>query len=34
MDADSSRVDNREGNTFGMNLLIPWDAPESLRPVW
>ena len=33
MDADSSVVDNREGNTFGMNLLVPWDAPESVVDV-
>ena len=33
MDVDSSMVDNREGNTFGMNLLVPWDAPESVVDV-
>ena len=33
MDADSSMVDNREGNTFSMNLLVPWDAPESVVDV-
>ena len=33
MDADSSMVDNREGNTFGMNLLVLWDAPESVVDV-
>ena len=33
MDADSSMVDNREGNTFGMNLFVPWDAPESVVDV-
>ena len=33
MDADSSMVDNREGNTFGMNLLVPWEAPESVVDV-
>ena len=30
MDADSSVIDNREGNTFGSNLLVPWDAPEPV----
>ena len=30
MDADSSMVDNREGNTFGMNRSVPWDTPESV----
>ena len=30
MDADSSLVDNREGNIFGRNRLVPWDAPESV----
>ena len=29
----SSMVDNREGHTFGMNLLVPWDAPESVVDV-
>ena len=33
MDVDSSMVDNREGNTFGMNLFVPWDAPESVVDV-
>ena len=33
MDADSSVVDNREGNTFGMDLFVPWDAPESVVDV-
>ena len=33
MDADYSMLDNREGNTFGMNLLVPWDAPESVVDV-
>ena len=33
MDADSSVVDNREGNTFGMNLFVPWDVPESVVDV-
>ena len=33
MDADSSMVDNREGNTIGMNLLALWDAPESVVDV-
>ena len=30
MDADSSLVDNREGNTFGRNRLVPWEVPESV----
>ena len=30
MNAYSSMVDNCEGNTFGMNLFVPWDAPESV----
>ena len=30
MDADSSVLDNREGNTFDMDLFVPWDAPESM----
>ena len=30
MDAASSVVDNREGNTFGMDLFVPWDAPEAV----
>ena len=33
MDADSSMVDNREGNTFSMDLFVPWDAPESVVDV-
>ena len=33
MDADSSMVDNRERNTFGMDLFVPWDAPESVVDV-
>ena len=33
MDADSSVVDNREGNTFSMDLLVPWDAPEAVVDV-
>ena len=28
MDANSSMVDNGEGNTFGRNRLVPWDAPD------
>ena len=30
MDAASSVIDDREGNTFGSNLLLPWDAPEAV----
>ena len=30
MEADSSMVDNREGNTFGMDLFAPWDALVSV----
>ena len=30
MDADSSVIDNLEGNTFGSNLLVSWDAPEAV----
>ena len=33
MDTDSPVVDNREGNTFGMDLFVPWDAPESVVDV-
>ena len=33
MDADSLVVDNREGNTFGMDLSAPWDAPEAVVDV-
>ena len=33
MDADSSMVDNREGNTFGMDLFVQWDVPESVVDV-
>ena len=32
MDAASSVVDNRGGNTFRMDLYVPWDAPEAV--VW
>ena len=28
MDAASSVTAAREGNAFGSNLLLPWDAPE------
>ena len=34
MAADSSMVDNRVGNTFGRNRLVPWDAPESVVDVF
>ena len=34
MAADSSMVDNRVGNTFGRNLLLPWDAPKSVVDVF
>ena len=31
MDADSfSIVDNRAGVTFGVELYVPWDAPEMV----
>ena len=30
MDAASSVTDDREGNTFDSNLLLPWDAPETI----
>ena len=33
MDADSLVGDNREGNTFGMDLSVPWDAPEAVVDV-
>ena len=33
MDADSSVVDNREGNTSDMDLFVPWDAPETVVDV-
>ena len=33
MDADSVLVDNREGNTIGMDLSVPWDAPEAVVDV-
>ena len=39
MDADSLVIDDHEGDTFGMDLSVPWDACRrqwwtSLRPVW
>ena len=33
MDAVSSVVDNCPGNTFGMDLYVPWDAPEAVVDV-
>ena len=31
MDADGfSIVDNRAGVTFGVELYVPWDAPEAV----
>ena len=33
MDADSLVIDDREGDTFGMNLSVPWDAPEAMVDV-
>ena len=30
MDAVSSEVDNSAGKTFGMDLYVPWDAPEAV----
>ena len=34
MDADgSSAVDNRAGVTFGVDLYVPWDAPETVMDV-
>ena len=33
MDADSSALDNHEGNTFGTNLLVPWDAQKAVVDV-
>ena len=34
MDADYSMVDNRERNTFDINLFVPWDAPVSVVDVF
>ena len=33
MDADSLVIDDREGDTFGMDLSVPWDAPEAVVDV-
>ena len=33
MDADSLVIDDREGDTFGMDLSVPWDAPEAVMDV-
>ena len=33
MDAVSSVLDNRGGNTFGMDLYVAWDAPEAVVDV-
>ena len=34
MDADGfSIVDNRAGVTFGVELYVPWDAPEAVVDV-
>ena len=33
MDAVSSVIDNGAGNTFGMDLYVPWDAPEAVVDV-
>ena len=33
MDADSLVIDDREGHTFGMDLSVPWDAPEAMVDV-
>ena len=30
MDAVSSEVDKSAGKTFGMDLYVPWDAPEAV----
>ena len=35
MDADGfSIVDNRVGVTFGVELYVPWDAPEMVVDIW
>ena len=33
MDAVSSEVDNSAGKTFGVDLYVPWDAPEAVVDV-
>ena len=33
MDVDSLVIDDREGDTFGMDLSVPWDAPEAMVDV-
>ena len=32
-DADSLVIDDREGDTFGMDLSVPWDALEAVVDV-